>query len=101
MQAQFLPVIVYGLTNYAVQRGLLKGLVPDEYMSWVPMVAAIASFVLVSNYQKQAQSQATSKIIGEAAPDVAMQLQGGKELTLHKLLAEKAVPTVVDFYQSF
>eukprot|EP00971_Amphidinium_carterae_P013111 258579-Amphidinium_carterae.1 len=29
------------------------------------------------------------------APDVAMQLQGGKEITLRKLLEEKALPTVL------
>mmetsp|Transcript_5380 Transcript_5380/g.11895 ORF Transcript_5380/g.11895 Transcript_5380/m.11895 type:complete len:101 (-) Transcript_5380:383-685(-) len=98
---QIVPVVVWMALNHVVQQGWLEGVVPPGLMSWVPMIGAAAVFILMSNYQKSMASEATSKLIGQEAPDVIMQLEGEKEQSLRKLLADKPLPTVVDFYQSF
>lgn len=101
---QMLPIAAYFIAQKVCTAELLGGVVPAsllQYLGWLPTIIAGATYLISNHFSSQAAAAATAKLVGQEAPDFDCELLDGKKTTLMNLVKEKALPTVIDFYQSF
>lgn len=96
---QFVPLIVYFVTQQLVQSEASKFL-PAGVRSWLPMIVAGIAFFVTQKLQSKSASAACGNIIGKQAPDFDITLDG-KSTSLHQIVKDSPLPTLVDLYRNF
>lgn len=83
----------------------VKDIIGEQAVSWLPVVLAVITFLIMNKFQQSQQKKATSGLIGKLAPDFEIELRTSDDKSekkhLSDLIKEKPLPTVVDFYQNF
>lgn len=83
----------------------VKAMLGAESAGWVPVITALAVFMICSQITKLQGIKATGKLIGQKAPEFTLETRtaDGKseKKTLTELMAASPLPTLVDFYQNF
>lgn len=95
---QFLPVIVLLVTQNLVSQA--GDAIPKTLASWLPMIAAVISYIVANKMQAAEQAKASAALLGKETPDFKIQFKD-KATTMLELIKNSKRPTIVDFYQNF
>ena len=95
MQAA-IPLVLYSVAQKLTTPKCLGGLLFKSFLDWLPMMAALLAFVLMSKYQKAQASKVTSVVVGEKAPDFTLEFMDKSAKSLMELIQGTKLPTVVD-----
>mmetsp|Transcript_58050 Transcript_58050/g.170392 ORF Transcript_58050/g.170392 Transcript_58050/m.170392 type:complete len:100 (+) Transcript_58050:81-380(+) len=95
------PLVGYFVAQQLIKPGgVLDGVLPKPIVGWFPVLLAILSHVIWSQWQSREADKANAALVGEDAPDLELKFRE-RTITLQALVKEKSLPTVVDFYQNF